>query len=73
MAAQAYCIDYMTGVHVHARYREIKQRYASRLRALQHRYQDSGGIWRGGYTVSDPLGQKHGGHLFHSTCGPCTP
>ncbi len=73
MAAQTYCVGYMTGVHVHARYREIKQRYASRLRALQHRYQDNGGVWRGGHTVSDPLGQKHGGHLFHSTCGPCAP
>jgi Protein of unknown function (DUF3800) len=40
MAAEAYCTGHMTGVHVHARYREIKQRYAPRLRVLQHRYQD---------------------------------
>lgn len=73
IAGYTYCTADMTGVHVHARYREIKQRYASRLRVLQYRYQDATGTWCGGYTVSDPLGQKHGGHLFHSTCGPCTP
>ncbi len=72
MAGHAYCTGYMTGVHVHARYREVKRRYASRLRVIQHRYQDNAGNWRGGYTVSDPLGFKHGGHLFHSTCSPCT-
>jgi Protein of unknown function (DUF3800) len=74
MASASYCVGKMTGVHVHARYSEIKSRFASRLRPMQHRYQDASGAWRGGFTVSDPLGQKHGGHLFHTSCGAvCRP
>lgn len=71
MAGSAYCAGHMTGVHVHRRYVDVKNRYARRLRLMQHRYPASGS-WRGGFTVSDPLGQSHGGHLFHSTCNPCT-
>ena len=71
MAGSAYCVGHMTGVHVHRRYAEVKRRYARRLRLMQHRYLGADG-WRGGFTVSDPLGQKHGGHLFHTACNPCT-
>ncbi len=71
MAGSAYCTGHMTGVHVHTRYDEIRARYARRLKALQHRYQNATGTWTGGFTVSDPLGQRHGGHLFHVSCNPC--
>lgn len=70
MAGSAYCTGHITGVHVHARYDDVRARYARRLRAIQHRYQ-SNGAWSGGFTVSDPLGQRHGGHLFHTRCNPC--
>jgi hypothetical protein len=41
---------------------------------MQYRYKDDAGQWHGGLTVSDPLGQKHGGHLLHRSCDPvCTP
>lgn len=74
MACRSYCVGHLAGVHVHTRYDEIKSRFASRLRLMQHRYQDASGAWRGGFTVSDPLGQKHGGHLFHTSCGAvCRP
>ena len=71
MAGAAYCAGHMTGVHVHGRYVEVKSRYARRLGAMQHRYAE-GGKWHGGFTVSDPLGHSHGGHLFHTTRNPCT-
>lgn len=71
MAGSAYCRAHMTGVHVHPRYDDVRARYARRLRALQHRYQDGAGTWTGGFTVSDPLGRRHGGHLFHIACNPC--
>lgn len=74
IASATYCVGYMTGVHVHPRYAEIKSRYARRLRLIQHRYQDAKGAWRGGFMVSNPLGQRHGGHLFHTACGQvCSP
>jgi hypothetical protein len=74
MANVSYCLGHITGVHVHARYNEIKSRFAGRLKLLQHRYQDDAGCWRGGLTVSDPVGLKHGGHLLHSSCGAvCVP
>jgi hypothetical protein len=71
MAARAYSLGEVSGVHVHARYEEIRERFASRLRPLQHRYQDENGAWRGGFAVSDPIRRRHGGHLFHRTCDPC--
>lgn len=74
IASATYCVGHVTGVHVHPRYTEIKSRYARRLRLIQHRYQDAAGAWRGGFTVSDPLGRQHGGHLFHTSCGAvCVP
>jgi hypothetical protein len=71
MAGSAFCIGHMAGVHVHTRYADIRARYARRLRVLQHRYEEPAGTWRGGITVSDPLGHQHGGHLFHTQCHPC--
>jgi hypothetical protein len=64
MASISYCTGHVSGVHVHARYGEIKSRFAGRLRPMQHRYLDDKGSWCGGFTVSDPVGKLHGGHLF---------
>lgn len=69
LAARAYCLGAISGVHVHDRYAHLKERYGGRLRGLQHRFYE--GSWRGGYSVSDHIGHKHGGHLFHSACDPC--
>jgi Protein of unknown function (DUF3800) len=74
LASRAYCTTSIHGVHVHPRYEELMTRFARRLRSIQHRYQDQNGAWRGGFTVSDPAGGRHGGHLFHTRCGRvCTP
>ena len=68
MAGRAYCIPTITGVHVHRRYDEVKARFAARLGSLQHRYLSDTGTWTGGVIVSDAMGRKHGGHLFHPAC-----
>jgi hypothetical protein len=74
MAARSHCAAHITGVHVHIHYDDIKVRFAQRVGRMQHRYQDQTGEWRGGVTISDPVGHRHGGHLFHSQCGtPCVP
>jgi hypothetical protein len=64
MAARTYCAAHWTGPHVHPHFDSVKQRWSSRLRALQYRYQDQFGLWRGGLVVSDKLGQLSGLQLF---------
>lgn len=65
IAAYAFCMGYVTNIHVDPGYAYLRKRYGLRLRALQHRYQlVSSGKWSGGIIVSDPLGQRSGGHLF---------
>jgi hypothetical protein len=64
MAASAYCPARAGNVHCSARYREVRQDFGSRLRALQYRYRDESGLWRGGLVVSDPLNHRSGAALF---------
>jgi Protein of unknown function (DUF3800) len=63
MAVDTYCSGHLTGVHIRPEYANVKSRYASRVRNMQHRYQQKNGQWQGGLVVSDPLGHK-GGHLL---------
>ena len=58
MATRTFCPTLPTGPHTSARFDTIKQRYASTLRSMQHRYQDGAGRWRGGVVVSDKLGHR---------------
>ncbi len=64
MASRTYCADHWTGPHVHPHYDGVKQRWASRVRLLQHRYRDDAGFWRGGLVVSDKLGRRPGERMF---------
>lgn len=63
MAAYAYCHGHVTSVHVRPGHVTLRARYGLRLRALQHRYVDSG-HWRGGITVADAIARRPGCHLF---------
>lgn len=64
MATYSYCSGYIQSSHVSPRYSYIKKRYATRLEALQYRYPDCNGKWRGGITTSDGLSQRPGSTLF---------
>jgi hypothetical protein len=64
IAAQTYCTGHVNNVHVQAGYGLLKTRFGTQLSALQHRFQDGGGRWRGGIVVNDRLTQRSGAHLF---------
>lgn len=64
MAAAAYCCTVPGAVHSSARYEEVRARFGSQVRALQYRYRDETGRWRGGLVVSDPVGLRSGSALF---------
>ena len=63
MAASAYGAP-ARSTHNSPRYRAVRERYGDRVRALQHRYRDETGRWRGGLVVSDPAGKRSGSVLF---------
>lgn len=63
MASITYCSGFVNSVHVHPRYALIKNRYAARVNALQHRYLN-GGRYHGGITVTDSHLHRSGGILF---------
>lgn len=65
IAAVTYCFGRMTNIHVRPEYRVLKQQFGARLKALQYRYEDHTGRWRGGITVSDAIG-KHSSALMFS-------
>ena len=63
IGAYAYCSGHVTNVHVHPAYGNLRHEFGSRLRALEHKYQENGRMI-GGITVSDPLGGRNSAHLF---------
>jgi uncharacterized protein DUF3800 len=67
MATYAYCTGQVQSVHVDPGFRSLTDRYGTRLRRLQHRYEDDAGRTRGGITVSDPLGRQSGAVLFQAS------
>jgi uncharacterized protein DUF3800 len=64
IAGQTYCAGYVQNIHADPGYALIKQRYGTRLRALQYRYPDATGKWRGGITVSDGIAQRSSAIMF---------
>ncbi len=64
IAARVYCSGHTTGVHVRSRFDVLRRRYATRLRKLQHLYQDECGRTRGGIVVSDKIGKRPSSHLY---------
>jgi hypothetical protein len=64
MAIETYCRGHVTNLHIRPRYADIKMRYRRRIASCQFRYQEAGGRWRGGVTVSDAIAQRPGGCLF---------
>jgi uncharacterized protein DUF3800 len=66
MATRCYCYGNVHNVHVDKGFEVLGPRYGSRLRSMQHRYEDDNGRRRGGLTVSDPDGKRGGGALFRA-------
>jgi hypothetical protein len=64
MAIYSFCQGHVTNTHIRPGYEEIKKAFGARLRALQYRFQDPSGRWRGGWTVSDPIAKRSGAVLF---------
>lgn len=64
MAASAYCPPRPGNPHSSGQYRTVRATFGCRLRALQYRYRDETGRWRGGLVVSDPVSGKSGSLLF---------
>lgn len=64
MATRTFCPTLPDGPHTSPRLDAVKQRYASQLRPMQHRYQDDAGRWRGGVVVSDKVGKRPSKALF---------
>ncbi len=71
MAARTYCLGSSAAqAYVDPYFEDVKLRFAPRVRALQHRYHDADGRWRGGIVVSDAIGQRSGSALFESQPQP---
>lgn len=66
MATRRYCTGHVENVHVNQGFSVLAQRYGSRLRSMQHQYDDDRGKRKGGITVSDPVGKLSSGFLFRS-------
>jgi hypothetical protein len=64
MAAAAYGDPASTAVHSSAHYKVVRSQFGKRVRALQYRYRDETGRWRGGLVVSDPVSCRSGSELF---------
>jgi hypothetical protein len=64
IAGATYSYGHVNNVHTLPAYLQIKQRYGARLRALQYRYVDASGRWRGGITVADDIGHTSGARMF---------
>lgn len=64
IAIHSYCTGHINNVHVRLGYANLKQNYVERIKALQHRYQESNGRWRGGIVVADALGQRSSSTFF---------
>lgn len=66
MATYVYCLGHLQSVHVNMRYDVIRDTFGKRIKAMQYRFQDEKGFWRGGITVSDGIGKQSGATLFHA-------
>ena len=57
-----YCLGHVNSIHVHASHIGLKHRFGT-FRVLQYQYHEVG-KWKGGITVSDPIGKKSAAALF---------
>jgi hypothetical protein len=64
IAGSTYCAGHVQNVHADPGYGQIKQRYGQRIKALQYRYPDATGRWRGGITVSDGIAGRNSALMF---------
>jgi Protein of unknown function (DUF3800) len=64
MATYAYCRGHVTSVHVDNGFSVLPERFGQRLGRLQFRF-DEEERKRGGITVDDRLGHRHGGLLLY--------
>jgi hypothetical protein len=64
MAIHTYCVGHLNSIHIRPGYADIKEKYAQRVKDLQHRYQEVNGRWRGGIVVSGAIGHQAGSMLF---------
>ncbi|WP_258599320.1 DUF3800 domain-containing protein [Mesorhizobium sp. AR07] len=64
IVVETYCRGHITSVHVRPGYDRLKAAFAGKVRTLQHRYREASGRDRGGFTVSDDIGQRAGGLMF---------
>ncbi len=67
MAVNAYCAGVVASVHVRPEYVVLRDRYAARLEALQHRVHDTSRVpprLVGGVMVNDQLGRKPRNVMF---------
>lgn len=66
MACRTYCRDYDDRLYANPAFGLLKERYGSRLMALQRklRYRHTDGTWAGGLMVRDLVHRRHGGLLF---------
>ncbi len=65
LAVHTYCAGHVQNIHVRPGYFRLKDRYGTRLKAMQHRYEETvGGRWIGGLMVADAIQKRSGRHLF---------
>ena len=64
IAARVYCAQQWTGSHTDPHFEAVRSRYASRLAALEFRYQLSAGTRQDGIVVSDKLRHLPSARLF---------
>lgn len=64
IAVHTYCAGHVNNMHVRPGYQALKDRYKEDCRKLQHRYREANGKSRGGFIVSDGIGQRAGGLMF---------
>lgn len=67
MAIQTYCAGHVTSVHVRGGYQQLKNRFAERIKKLQHRFLSPTGAWTGGIVTSDAIAQRSGSCLFETS------
>lgn len=63
VCAITYAQDYVSNIHTHPNFMYLKINFATYLERLQYRYFSSS-EWKGGITISDPVGHKSGASLF---------
>jgi hypothetical protein len=64
IAGSTYSFPIVQNIHTEQGYALLKQRYGERLKALEYRYPDGTGRWRGGLTVSDAIAMRNSGLMF---------